>query len=296
MNIAIDSQAIKEDFWLENFDSKLFFTPKNQLNNSLFVSEIAIDEALIAYTNKLKYKLFERKKLDKELSILLKMDFQTEDINIQFHTAKYAEFLKNSLKQLNCDIIPYPSISHKELLKSQSKKSYRTLLIEKSMQSHETFIASQSRTVDSFCRFNGNNLLDELHSMNISDYQFDRLNILDCLKANLKTNLNYLNLRQLFNLKNDKIEILVEDINIDFNSLEYESVWAINEIESVVEYSIETKIRINSSDEIALQNLDINIEKIPVNLHGLILFDNNYKIISSKIKIVDGPNGFIVNE
>lgn len=122
MIVTIDTNIFVQDFWFENLQSRVFFEGHSLLPVSLYIPELVIDETVNKYKEKLTEKVKEYENINRDLNNLRKANQNYEIIDIPEETQKYQQFLTEKLKELNANIIPYPIISHKEIVSKILKR------------------------------------------------------------------------------------------------------------------------------------------------------------------------------
>jgi predicted nucleic acid-binding protein len=117
MKVTLDTNILVQDFWFESPQSKIFFDELNIIPATLHIPEIVIDETVNKYREFLTEKILEQKKINSELSKLLNAETINSSIDIKLATDKYKEFILDKFNKVNAQILPYPQIEHKDVVK-----------------------------------------------------------------------------------------------------------------------------------------------------------------------------------
>jgi predicted nucleic acid-binding protein len=146
MKVILDTNIIFSDFHLKGAKIKNLCESVKSTGGSVHIPAIVVDESI----NKYREKTQECKsKIDKSISDFKRLtgkevgDSPISDEFISKEAEEYAEKFKKQLQKLGIKIIPYPSISHQELVKrdlarkkpfQESGKGYRDALIWESVK------------------------------------------------------------------------------------------------------------------------------------------------------------------
>lgn len=147
MKVVLDTNIIFNDFHLKGAKVNGLCESVKLTGDSVYIPEIVVDES----TNKYRERIQECKsKIDKNISDFKRLtgkDIKDSSISDEFiakEADEYTVLFKKKLQKLNVKIIPYPSISHQELVKrdlarkkpfQESGKGYRDALIWESIKS-----------------------------------------------------------------------------------------------------------------------------------------------------------------
>lgn len=117
MKVTLDTNILVQDFWLESPQSKVFLDELNIIPATLYVPEIVIDETVNKFREFLIEKTLEQKKVNSELSKLLKTEVVNSPIDIKAASDRYKVFIIDKLNKVNAQILPYPKIDHKDVVR-----------------------------------------------------------------------------------------------------------------------------------------------------------------------------------
>lgn len=147
MKVVLDTNIIFSDFHLKGAKIKNLCESVKSTGDSVYIPAVVVDESI----NKYREKAQECKlKIDRSISDFKRLtgkeveDSPISDEFISIEAKEYAENFKKQLRKLEIKIIPYPSTSHKELVKrdlarkkpfQESGKGYRDALIWESVKS-----------------------------------------------------------------------------------------------------------------------------------------------------------------
>lgn len=147
MKVVLDTNIIFSDFHLKGAKIKGLCESVKFTGDSVYIPAIVVDESI----NKYREKIQECKsKIDKSISDFKRLtgkDIKDNPISDEFiskETDEYATLFKKQLQNLDIKIIPYPPVSHQELVKrdlarkrpfQESGKGYRDALIWESVKS-----------------------------------------------------------------------------------------------------------------------------------------------------------------
>lgn len=139
MKVTLDTNILVQDYWLQNFSSKLFLDGLKHASITLYIPEIVIDEIVNKFKEQLTEKYNNYLKNEKELNKILRKENNTLlSINIDKETKEYKTYLMNKLKSIKCSILPYPDIAHQKIVNRifekrkpfhTGEKGYRDFLI-----------------------------------------------------------------------------------------------------------------------------------------------------------------------
>ena len=148
MKVALDTNILVQDFWLDSPHLKVLLNELNVIPATLHIPEIVIDETVNKYREFLMVKVNEQKRLNIEVSRLIKKDIENTSINIEKAAINYKNFLIKKLEETKAEILPYPEIGHKEIVKKilerrrpfkKGDAGYRDFLIWQSIKKLETW-------------------------------------------------------------------------------------------------------------------------------------------------------------
>lgn len=147
MKVILDTNIIFSDFHLKGARIKNLCESVKSTGDTVYIPEVVVDESI----NKYREKTRECKlKIDRGISDFKRLtgkDVEDNPISDEFilkESEKYARSFKKQLQELGIKIIPYPSISHQELVKrdlarkkpfQETGKGYRDALIWESVKS-----------------------------------------------------------------------------------------------------------------------------------------------------------------
>lgn len=147
MKVIFDTNIIFSDFHLKGARIKNLCESVKSTGDTVHIPEVVVDESI----NKYREKTRECKlKIDRGISDFKRLtgkDVEDNPISDEFilkESEKYARSFKKQLQELGIKIIPYPSISHQELVKrdlarkkpfQETGKGYRDALIWESVKS-----------------------------------------------------------------------------------------------------------------------------------------------------------------
>lgn len=147
MKVILDTNIIFSDFHLKGARIKNLCESVKSTGDTVHIPEVVVDESI----NKYRKKTRECKlKIDRGISDFKRLtgkDVEDNPISDEFilkESEKYARSFKKQLQELGIKIIPYPSISHQELVKrdlarkkpfQETGKGYRDALIWESVKS-----------------------------------------------------------------------------------------------------------------------------------------------------------------
>ena len=137
--IYIDTNIILSESYFRSRFSQAFLKACSLLRIDVVIPDIVLDEVLGNYSNKLKLKVRDLQKSQKEIGKLV--DIEEIDISVEQAVNEYKDYLENLINENEVYVAPYPKISLKELV----VKSYD---IEKpfkdSGEGHKDFIIWKS--------------------------------------------------------------------------------------------------------------------------------------------------------
>lgn len=148
MKVTLDTNILVQDFWFDSPHSRVFLEELNIIPATLHIPEIVIDETINKYREFLTEKVDEQKKLNSDFSRLLKKEIEIKPINIEQATKDYERFLKDKLKEVKANILPYPKVEHKDVVKrilerrrpfKKGDAGYRDFLIWQTIRKLETW-------------------------------------------------------------------------------------------------------------------------------------------------------------
>lgn len=147
MKVILDTNIIFSDFHLKGARIKNLCESVKSTGDTVYIPEVVVDESI----NKYREKTRECKlKIDRGISDFKRLtgkDVEDNPISDEFilkESEKYARSFRKQLQELGIKIIPYPSISHQELVKrdlarkkpfQETGKGYRDALIWESVKS-----------------------------------------------------------------------------------------------------------------------------------------------------------------
>ncbi len=117
MKVSLDTNILVQDFWLDSPHSRVLLDELNIIPATLHIPEVVIDETINKYREFLTEKIEEQKKITADISRLLNKETNTKSIDIVQATKDYEKFLLKKLKSINAQILPYPKVEHKEVVK-----------------------------------------------------------------------------------------------------------------------------------------------------------------------------------
>jgi len=148
MKIAIDTNILVQDFWLDSPNSKVFLNELSIIPASLHIPQIVIDETVNKYRERLVEKVEEQKKINSEVSKLLRKETVYKTVDISKAKEDYNSFLNKKLNGAKAHILPYPKIEHKDVVKKilerrkpfkKGDAGYRDFLIWQTIKNLETW-------------------------------------------------------------------------------------------------------------------------------------------------------------
>lgn len=148
MKITIDTNIFVQDYWMNSTQYAVFFSNINIIPANIHIPEIVIDEIINKYRESLIEKVKEQEKIFNEVKRLSKKEINYINININEQVDEYKKFFDSKLKSISANIISYPEISHKEIVKNilERKKpfkkgdsGYRDFLIWQSIKNLEFY-------------------------------------------------------------------------------------------------------------------------------------------------------------
>lgn len=117
MKIALDTNILVQDFWFDSPHSKVFLEELNIIPATLHIPEVVVDETVNKYKEFLNEKAAERKKINADVSRLLKKSLPEIAIDFDQAGKDYEIFLKQKLQEVNAQILQYPKVDHKDVVK-----------------------------------------------------------------------------------------------------------------------------------------------------------------------------------
>jgi predicted nucleic acid-binding protein len=148
VKVALDTNILVQDFWFDSPHSRVFLEELVIIPATLHIPEIVIDETVNKYKEFLTEKVTEQGKLNSDITRLLKKGIENIPINIDQATKNYEKFLTDKLKEVNAQILPYPKVEHKEVVKriferhrpfKKGDAGYRDFLIWQTIKKLETW-------------------------------------------------------------------------------------------------------------------------------------------------------------
>lgn len=118
MKVTLDTNILVQDFWFNSTYLKVFLDELNIIPATLHIPEIVIDETVNKYRENLTEKVAELNKTNSTISKLLNKEVAYKPIDIIKATKNYEKFLMNKLKEVKAQILPYPEVPHKYIVKS----------------------------------------------------------------------------------------------------------------------------------------------------------------------------------
>ncbi len=127
MYVVLDTNILVQDFWLKSASSVIFFNALNLVPAKLLIPEIVLHETINKYKENLIQLVEQNLKTQNELSNHLKDDFRLPPIDIKISTEAYEKYLRSTLQNYNAIILAYPTIDHKDVVKSilERQKPFR---------------------------------------------------------------------------------------------------------------------------------------------------------------------------
>ncbi|MBB4038234.1 putative nucleic acid-binding protein [Dysgonomonas hofstadii] len=147
MKVVLDTNIIFGDFHLKGAKIKNLCESTKSIGGTVYIPELVIDESINKYKEQLQ---LGNSKIDKGISDLKRLigktvfDNPITDEYIIKEVEEYQKEFRKQIKKLGINIIPYPTIKHKELVKrdlarkkpfQESGKGYRDALIWENVKS-----------------------------------------------------------------------------------------------------------------------------------------------------------------
>ena len=129
MIVVLDTNIIVHDFWFNSTNCKTFINGIELVPLNLQIPELVIDETINKYREILNEKWNELSQSIEYMKRLIHSNSYLKgyEINKEKMTDGYKDFLNKFLSFLNCKILSYPKIEHKDVVKSilERKKPFR---------------------------------------------------------------------------------------------------------------------------------------------------------------------------
>lgn len=116
MKITLDTNILVQDFWFDSPHSRVFFDQLNIIPATLHIPEVVIDETINKYREFLTEKVDKQRRVNSDIERLLKREMASSQINIKNATTHYESFLRKRLKDLGVEVLPYPTVDHKNVV------------------------------------------------------------------------------------------------------------------------------------------------------------------------------------
>lgn len=116
MLVALDTNILVQDFWLDSPHSKVFLEELNVIPATLHIPEIVIDETVNKYREFLTEKIEEQKKISIDIARLTRREVEKKKVDIEQITKEYKAYLEKKLQSANVQILPYPKIEHRDVV------------------------------------------------------------------------------------------------------------------------------------------------------------------------------------
>lgn len=116
MKVAIDTNIIVQDFWLDSPNSKVFFEGLTLVPAVLYIPEVVIDETVNKYKERLYEKNNTLKQIRKDVNDLLRFEIKDNSFNVTNMTERYKKALLDNIHRNNARIISYPETEHKVIV------------------------------------------------------------------------------------------------------------------------------------------------------------------------------------
>ncbi|RIV18543.1 DUF4935 domain-containing protein [Fibrisoma montanum] len=117
MKVTLDTNILVQDFWMDGPHSRVFLNELNIIPATLHISQVVIDETVNKYREFLSEKVEELEKINLDVFRMLKREPSIPSINIEEATREYENFLIEKLKSVKVQILPYPKVEHKDVVK-----------------------------------------------------------------------------------------------------------------------------------------------------------------------------------
>lgn len=143
MKVTIDTNIIVGDYNFKSPKFSIFFDSLTLIPATLHIPEIVIDETVNKYKEFLTLKVHDIERNLKDLAKIFGIHRDITKINIDVEVLKYRDFLLDTFKKYNAEIIAYPEISHKKIVErifdkklpfKRSEAGYRDYLIWESIK------------------------------------------------------------------------------------------------------------------------------------------------------------------
>ncbi len=118
MKVTIDTNIIVQDFWFDSPHSRVFIDSLGIIPATLHIPEIVIDEAVNKYYEFLTENINSHKQINQELFRLLKKEIESPiHVDVTKAADFYREYLDTKFKDLKTEILGYPKMEHKSVVK-----------------------------------------------------------------------------------------------------------------------------------------------------------------------------------
>lgn len=143
MKIVLDTNILCQDYFLKSLQAQLLLENHKVINGNLCIPQVVVDETINRYKEDLQEAVEKATKTNRVLQKLLGSD-ENIDIDIENKVAVMSTELMKKLNQHKVDILPYPKVSHEEIVSrdlSRKKpfqrdgKGYRDTLIWENIKS-----------------------------------------------------------------------------------------------------------------------------------------------------------------
>lgn len=129
LSVVLDSSILCSDLHFEGHSFRIFFDGLKQTDLQLFVPEIVIDEVVNHFRKKIVKNAGKIKASERNIAKLLKRPIFPiiNDKQINEECSRYREILIRKLQGINSKILPYPNVSHKEIVsrKFSNRKPFK---------------------------------------------------------------------------------------------------------------------------------------------------------------------------
>lgn len=117
MKVTLDTNILVQDFWLNSPHSRVFCDELNVIPATLHIPELVIDETINKYREFLIEKIELQRKANADVNRLLNHEVSTTPIDISQAASIYEKFLRDKFKSLSTQVLPYPVVEHKKVVK-----------------------------------------------------------------------------------------------------------------------------------------------------------------------------------